>query len=266
VLLADCYNGNGMIWRQTAKYGIVGGLVLLLVPATALAAQAHSSNYQVNEVFMGAGGALNDCSSGPTGYCAKESIGETAVGDTSSPNYQAHAGFNTDRTPYLQFVVNSNNPNVGTLSTGSTSTATATFLVKNYLSSGYQVVTVSSPPQNNAYTMSAMNPQTSSAIGTEQFGMNLVANTGCTGIPGTLGASPVQVPSTAFSFGVPGNGLNSDYDAACQFKYHQGDTIASSAKSSGETDYTISYVYNISNLTAGGTYTFNDILVATATF
>jgi hypothetical protein len=255
-----------MSWKQRAKYGLIAVLTGLLVPATALAAQASSPHYQVNEVFMGAGGALNDCSTGPTGYCAKESIGETAVGDTSSPNYQAHAGFNTDRTPYLQFVVNSNNPNVGVLSTGSTSTATATFLVKNYLSSGYQVVTVSPPPQNNAYTMSAMNPQTSSAIGTEQFGMNLVANTGCTGIPGTLGAGAVQVPSNAFGFGVAGNGITSDYNTACQFKYHQGDTVASSAKSSGETDYTISYIYNISNLTPGGTYTFNDILVATATF
>jgi len=243
--------------------GAVGLAVLLMVSPTVLAAQAASPSYQVNEVFFGAGGALNDCSAD---YCAKESIGETGVGNTSSTNYQAHAGFNTDRLPYIQFLVNGTNTNVGVLSTASTTTTTATFSVKSYLSSGYTVVTVSPPPQNNAYTMHAMNPQTSSAIGSEQFGMNLVANTGCTGIPGTLGASPAQIPSTAFGFGIAGNGINSDYNTACQFKYHQGDTLASSPKSSGETDYTISYIYNISNLTAGGTYTFNDVLVATATF
>ena len=259
----DWYNGNGMNRRQTRKFGILAVLALLLMPASVWAVQSSSAHYQVNEVFFGAGGALNDCSAT---YCAKESAGETAVGDTSSASYQAHAGFNTDRTPFLQFVVDSNNPNVGVLSTGSTSTATATFNVKNYLSSGYQVVTVSPPPQNNAYTLHAINPQASSSIGSEQFGMNLVANTGCTGIPGTLGSDPVQKPSSAFGFGVAGNGSNSDYATACQFKYHQYDTVASSDKSSGETDYTISFIYNISNLTAGGTYTFDDTLVATATF
>jgi hypothetical protein len=252
-----------MAWTKTARWVIASVLLVILMPATVWAAQSSSPSYQVNEVFFGAGGDLNDCSST---YCAKESAGETAVGNTSSSTYQAQAGFNTDRTPFLQFVVNAPSTTAPVLSSGSTTTATATFLVKSYLSSGYSVVTVSPPPQNNATTMHAMNPQTSSSIGTEQFGMNLVANTGCTGIAGTLGANPVQVPSAAFSFGVAGNGSSSDYNTTCQFKYHQGDTIASSAKSSGETDYTISYVYNISNLTPGGTYAFNDVLVATSTF
>lgn len=249
--------------RQTVKLAAIGVFVLLGLPSAVWAAQSSSSHYQVNEVFFGAGGDLNDCSAH---YCAKESAGETGVGNTSSAHYQAQAGFNTDRTPYIQFVVNSNNPNVGVLSTASTSTATATFYVKNYLSSGYTVVTASPPPQNNAYTLNPLTSQTSSAVGTEQFGMNLVANTGCTGIPGTLGSNPVQQPSSAFSFGVAGNGSSGDYATACQFKYNQGDTIASSAQSSGETDYTASYIYNISNVTPGGAYTFNDVLVATATF
>ena len=260
-----CYNGNVMSWKQTGKYGLTLLALLILVPtaASATAPQSKSTNYQVNEVFFGAGGALNNCS---TNYCSKQSLGETGVGNTKGTAYQAQAGFNTDRTPYLQFVVSGPSNSAPVLNSGSTTTATATFLVKSYLSSGYSVVTVSPPPQNNAYTMHTMNPQVSSSIGTEQFGMNLVANTGCTGIPGTLGADPAQIPSTAFGFGVAGNGITNDYKTACQFKYNQGDTVASSAKSSGETDYTISYIYNISNLTPGGTYAFNDVLVATATF
>jgi hypothetical protein len=252
-----------MAWKQKAKYGMAGALLLLAVPATVLAAQSSSSHYQVNEVFFGAGGELNVCS---TNYCAKEAAGETAVGSTSSPTYQAHAGFNTDRTPYLQFIVNGTNTDVGVLSTGSTTTTTGTFSVKNYLSSGYSVTTVSNPPKNNSYTMHNLTSQTASSAGTEQFGINLVKNTGCTGLPANLGANPVQVPSSAFSFGVAGNGSTSDYNTACQFKYVPGDTIASSSSSSGETDYTISYIYNISILTPGGGYTFNDVLVATATF
>jgi hypothetical protein len=250
-----------MPWKQKVKLGSVGLLVMLLLPATVWAAQSSSANYQVNEVFMGAGGDLNECSAN---YCAKDSVGETAVGDTTSPNYQAHAGFNTDRTPYLQFLVNGTNTNIGALSTGSTTTTTATFSVKNYLSSGYSVVTVSSPPKNNSYTMNALSTPTASSAGTEQFGMNLVANNSCSGagMPSVLGASPAQVPSNAFSFGAAASG----YNTACQFKYVPGDTIASSSSSSGETDYTISYIYNIGVLTPGGTYNFNDVLVATATF
>jgi len=50
------------------------------------------------------------------------------------------------------------------------------------------------------------------------------------------------------------------------FEYVQGSTIASSAKSSGETDYTISYIENISNVTPGGVFYMNDQLVAVPTY
>lgn len=241
--------------KQTVKRSLAVLTLALLVPATASAAQSSSPNYQVNEVFFGSGGALNDCSSH---YCAKESLGETAVGDTSSPNYQAHAGFNTDRAPFLQFIVDGTNTDIGVVSTSSATTTTGTFSVKNYLSSGYQVVTISNPPKYNTYTMQNLTSPTSSIPGTEQFGINLVHNTS----PTSVGANPSQVPSSTFSFGAAASG----YDTTNKYKYVPGDTIAYSNSSSGETDYTITYLYNISNVTPGGTYGFNDVLVATATF
>src|SRR4051812_4600655 len=125
-----------MAWKQKSRLILIGVSILITLPVTAQAAQSSSSNYQVNEVFFGSGGALDVCS---TNYCAKQSVGETGVGNVASPNYQAQAGFNTDRTPYLQFIVNGVNTDVGVLSTGSTTTTTATFSVKNYLSSGYSV-------------------------------------------------------------------------------------------------------------------------------
>lgn len=245
--------------KQTFKRALVAVALLLLVPAAGYAAQSSSTNYQVNEVFFGAGGALKDCSAN---YCAKESVGETTVGNPSSPNYQARAGFNSDRTPFLQFIVNGTNTDIGVLSTGATSTTTATFSVKNYLSNGYQVVTVSNPPKNNAYGMHNLTTPAASSPGSEQFGINLVKNSGCTGLPAVLGDNAAQVPDSSFSFGKPAAG----YDTACKFKYVPGDSIAYSTSSSGETDYTISYIYNISNITPGGTYDFDDVLVATATF
>ncbi len=243
-----------MRWKQTA-ISCVSLILILLVPSVVAASQSHSSNYQVNEVFFGNGGNLHACSSS---YCAKQSAGETTVGNTSSTTYQAQAGFNTNRTPYLQFIVNTTNLDLGVLSTGGATTANATFSVKSYLSSGYSVVTVSNPPKNSSYTLNALSTPTASNAGTEQFGMNLVANTS----PSTFGANPVQVPSSSFSYGTAASG----YNTPNLYKYVAGDTIASSSKSSGETDYTLSYIYNISNLTPGGYYTFNDVLVATATF
>lgn len=251
-----------MSWKQKVNFGVIGLVVLLLMPATALAAQSASTDYQVNEVFFGSGGALNNCS---TSYCAKEAIGETAVGNPKSTNYQARAGFNTDRSPYLQFIVSGTTTNIGVLSTSSTSTSTATFSVKSYLASGYSVVTVSNPPKNNTYTMHALSTPTASSAGTEQFGMNLVQNN-CPGTfvncVTTLGANPTQNPSGTFSFGT----VSSGYNTANLYEYVPGSTIAYSNSSSGETDYTISYIFNISNVSPGGNYTFNDVLVATATF
>lgn len=243
-----------MKWKQKLIFLLSLFLISILLPINTYAAQSQGTSYQVNEVFFGAGGALHNCG---TTYCAKESIGETTVGNTKGTTYQAQGGFNTNRFPFLQFIVNGTSTDLGGLSTGSATTTTATFSVKTYLASSYQVVTVSTPPKNNAYTMHALSSATASSPGTEQFGINLVANTSP-----TVGANAVQVPSSSFSFGSAVAG----YNTTNLFKYNQGDVIASSNKSSGETDYTISYLYNISVLTPGGFYSFNDILVATSTF
>ncbi len=232
-----------------ATFGM-GGLVLAnTVP------QATSSSYGVNEVFFGSGGSLHDCSAS---YCAKTSLGETGVGNTSSTNYQAQGGFNTDRQPYLQFVVSNTNVDIGTLSSSSTKTATATFSVKSYLASGYVVKQTSPGPTNGSYVMAGLATPTASASGTEQFGINLVANTS----PATFGAVPTQAPDSTFSHGQ----VSAGYNTANLFKYVQNDSIAYSDVSSGTTNYTISYIFNVSNLTAGGTYTLRHVLVATSTF
>ena len=235
--------------------------VLLAIFATfgmgglAFAAQANSSNFQLNEVFFGSGGSLHDCSST---YCAKLSAGESAVGNTASGNYQAQGGFNTDRQPFLEFTVSNTNQNIGTLTSTSTKTATATFSVKTYLASGYVVKQTSPGPTNGTYVMSGLTTPTASAVGTEQFGINLVANTS----PAVMGAGPAQAPDGTFSHGEVASG----YDTANFFKYVKDDTIAYSDESSGTTNYTVSYIFNISNLTAGGTYVLRHVLVATSTF
>jgi hypothetical protein len=249
--------------RQAGRVAALGLFIFisLLVPAVARAAQSSSSNYQVNEVFFGVGGELHACG---TAYCAKQSAGETGAGNTASPNYQAQAGFNTDRQPFLQLVVNTTNINLGVLTAGTTTTANATFSVKSYLSNGYAVTNAGTPPTNGSYTMNTLGSPTASAAASEQFGINVVRNqTSCaTPAPVNFGADPVQVPSASFSFGAAATG----YNTCGLFKYVNGDTIAASTKSSGQTDFTISYIFNTTSTTRGGSYSMSHVLVATATF
>ncbi len=263
-MLENTYN---MRWRR--GLGTLGGVVsvFVLVGSPLASAQSSSSHYQVNEVFFGSGGELNSCSAS---YCSKQTAGEIAAGNAAGTAFKTQAGFNTQRDPYLAFSVAGGSTDLGTLSTAATATTTSTFAVKTYLASGYVVQFVSNPPSVNGtitHQLTPLSSPTASAISSEQFGLNLVQNNvncadGIHHAPANFGAAPVQVPDNTFSFGT----VASDYGTCGLFKYAKGDTIASSTKSSGETDYTVSFMYNISPLTPDGLYTFNGTLVATSTF
>lgn len=235
------------------------------------AQQSCSTNFGVSRTSFDSGGAVDTTCS--TSYCAAQTLGDTTIGNSASTNYQVQAGYNVSRQPSLQFMVNTASVNVGVLSTTATTTATATFSVESYLSSGYAVETISPPPQNGSYTMAAPSTPTASQVGTEQFGINLVGNCISGGVVATscsspnFGSNPVQVPNSSFSYGVAAHNSSSDYyNTTGYFMYKNGDTIATSNKSSGQTDYTISYIYNISNLTPAGTFIMNQQLVAVPTF
>lgn len=232
-------------------------LAVMLVPAAAWAdtAKTSSSNYQLSEIFFGSGGSLNECS---TNFCTKTSAGETTIGNSSSSNYQVHAGFNTNRDPYIQLVTNDTSTNLGYINTKSTATATAKFSVETYLAHGYEVITASPPPSDGGYFLNSYSTPTAPQPGTEGFGMNLVANTS----PASFGSNPTYTPDSTYSFGI----VDSSYDQPNLFMYHQGGIIALSNQSTSFTNYTISYVFDISSVTPAGNYTFNDVLVATGTY
>lgn len=249
--------------KQTFKrfFGIFVASALLCTPfilSSIVFAETppySSTNYGVDEVFMGAGG-VNDANS--ANYNARASLGDTGVGNSSSSNYQAYGGFTTTTEPYLEFIVNMANIDLGTLTTGSAKTGSATFTVRTYLASGYVVRTASDPPQNGSYIMAGMPATAGSSPGSEQFGINLVANTN----PATIGANPLQIPDSSFSYGQVAAG----YDTVNEYKYVKGDAIAFSDKSSGTTEFTITYLANIKSTTPGGLYAMAHNLVATSTF
>ncbi len=232
-------------------------LLAVFITSFVYASQSSSTNYAVDEAFFGAGGELNTCS---TSYCSKQAAGEAGAGRSSSTNYAAQSGFNTFRAPSLTFIVNGGSTDLGTLSPLATTRTTATFSVKTYLASGYVVQTVSDPPSTagtGSHQLAALAAPTAAVVGAEQFGINLVANTSP-----VYGADPVQVPDSSFGFGTAAAG----YNTPNLFKYVKGDAIAQSARSSGETDYTVSYMYNVGGQTQAGEYVFTHVLVATATY
>lgn len=237
--------------------------VLLISGSVVLAQQSSSTNYKINEVEFGAGGLVNATSAN---YKAQQNLGSTAGGFVKSASYWAQAGYLTPNAPFLEMVVNTSIINLGTLSPSTTATGTATFHVRAYTDSGYTVVTMNNPPaQEEGKTLSALISPTASAIGTEQFGINLVQNlTTCTTpAPANFGANPALMPNSAYATGQAAGG----YNTCGLFKYSKGDVVAESIGNGwGETDYTISYIANISTVTAAGNYTMNQDLVAVATY
>lgn len=239
------------------KKGLFLFVALVFLPATALAQTYSSSSYQVNEAAFSSGANIDANSAS---YNARGSAGNLGVGEATSASYAAFAGSVTPDAEYLELNVTGGTVNLGELTTTTTGTGTATFYVRTYLNSGYVVKTMNQPPANGAETLNAMTSAGASAQGTEQFGINLVANTA----PTTMGAAPTQVPSATFANGQAATG----YNTANTYKYTAGDTIASSssARAWGQTNYTISYIANVSAITPGGQYEVDHDIVVVPTF
>lgn len=240
-------------------------IVMLFVPVSAYADTSASTNYKVEQTFFGSGGELNACSTGPAGYCSKQTVGELGVGNTASASYQAYAGFNTTDDPYIEFVVTPANTDIGYLSPSTPTITTGTFYVRAWQAGNYVVRSTGNAPNNpggSGHQLAPLTTAAASSPGTEQFGINLVKTPNFCGAGCDLGADPVQVPDNTFSFGQAAPG----YNTPGQFKYNKDDTIARSLKSTSVTVYTVSYLFNISLTTPAGQYVFRHDMVATGTY
>lgn len=241
-----------MGWKQILSSALLVAGSLAVLGGVA-AAQSTSNNYRVDEYYFGTGGELEACSGN---YCSKQSAGELAAGNTKSANYQAQVGFNTSDTPILEVAVNGE-VNFGVLDPESTATGTANVQVRTYLSSGYNMVIAGSAPKINAHTINTSAFPEESEPGKERFAINLVDNSSP-----NIGANPEQVPDDSFSFGIP----TSNYNVPNWFMYQDGATVASSNSSSGQTNYTLSFIANMANNTPAGKYTTDLSVVVVAAF
>lgn len=243
---------------------------VLFLGTGAVFAQSSSDNYRLEEYYFGTGGEVETTS---PNYRARQSTGSLGVGSTSSDNFDADTGFNTQSEPFLEMVVMDATVDFGELDSGSTSYGAAqagacncSFYVRTYLSSEYIVVNASQPPTSEGGEVldaksSLGAPSSSDAV--EEFGMNLVANT----VPAVFGADPSNQPDDTFADGEAAT----DYDQPDNFKYGAGDTIARSQATPGNpaiglTEYTISYIAKPGILTPAGFYQMQHDLIAIATF
>jgi hypothetical protein len=223
----------------------------------AVFAQGVSNNFRIDESFIGPGGNLEASSNSYRFDPGQQSVGNTGVTESASTTYTVQQGAETTNDPRLACILDTVNIDFGPLSTSVSTTANASFSVLNYTSYGYVVNIVGDPPATGTYTLRGLDPAEESNPGTEQFGINLADNTAP-----DIGASPVQVPDSDFSSGA----ATDSYDDPDWFRYVAGEAIASANKSSGQTDYTISYLVNVSSDTGGGEYSGQQTIVCTGTY
>lgn len=231
---------------------IFAGVILMTNFAYAEDSMISPGGLRFDESSVGSDSTLDSSSNN---YQVMNATGDLVVGDSSSSNYNISAGSVTTNDPTLSFIINSGAASFGSFSTANPTVTTTNFSVINYTSWGYVVQIVGEPPTDGAHTIAAMDETESSIAGTEQFGINLVANT----TPSNFGANP---NNGNFGFGVAAT----NYNISDKFRYVSGETIAMAPKSSGKTDYTISYLVNVNSLTPGGQYTSDQTIIVTGTY
>lgn len=211
-----------------------------------------STNYRFDESSITGGGLIESNSSN---FRSSSSLGDTAVGNSASANFQTESGSQTTDDPALTFIIEDGDATFNDFSATTASTATTSFSIINYTAYGYVVHIAGTAPSNGAHTIDPMTTTGSSLPGTEQFGINLVANTS----PISFGANPDH---GQFGFG----SASTNYDTANMYRFVSGEAIASAPKTSGKTLYTVSYIVNVDTLTPGGQYSGNQTIIVTGTY
>lgn len=227
-------------WRPL----LVAGVIAVVGTGTAFAqTSSNSDNYKATEMQFGGGSMLNSCSGQ---YCARASIGNMSATTGGASGGNAEFQPNEGSEPRLEVIVDPGVSNLGVLTAETTATKTTVVRINNYLVGGYTLQLIGDPPKFGNHTLATSSSASPSNPGTEQFAINLAANT----YP-AVGTAPTQVPTGQAVFGAAEPG----YATANSFKFNSEEVIARSSAESGRTDFTISMIINISNSTPAGHYT-----------
>ena len=230
--------------RRLLGYALLVGLTVSIAfggATTAFAVTSSSDNYQMTETQFGT--SSKSCSGQ---YCAQTSIGEATDGKAMASSTASFEDI-TNNEPFLDMIVEAGESNLGVLSTEKTATKVTSIKVRSYLiADGYTLQIIGDAPKFNGHSLATPTTPTSSAPGTEMFGINVVANT-----TPVVGANPIQTPDDGKIFGK----VSDNYKTSNKFMYKSEDVVARGVTDSGQTDYTVSMVVNISSSTPAGKYT-----------
>lgn len=141
---------------------------------------------------------------------------------------------------------------LGTLTTSSTGANTSSMTAATNAASGYSITVNGTTLTSGANTIAALATPTASTLNTAQFGLNLAANT--TPVVGTA-ASGTGTGTAA-----------TGYNTANQFKFVNGDTVATAAAPTNSNTFTTSYIANINGSAAAGSYSTQLTYIATANY
>lgn len=219
-----------------------------------LFARTQSANYIIWGDVFSAGGTENSES---TNYGLSDSIGESMIlsATSTSNNYGIKAGFR-ELYPdnYISLSLGSTSIDLGSLTTSVVKTASHTLTVDVNSALGFNVTVSGSTLSDGSNLITGIGATaTSSAPGTRQFGLNLVANTSP-----SVGAAPSGTAPLGAAAG--------QYAIADKFAFNSGDTVASSTNDINPTTFTISYIANIAAGTPAGNYATTLTYAATANF
>ena len=230
---------------------VIGMTVLLLSPVM-IDARTESTNYTIWADVFSSGGSEESSS---TNYQLSDTIGEGVIlsATTTSTGYGIKAGFRElYADQFVTFSVSASSVDFGTLSASAASTASHTMTIDTNATGGFTVTVAGSTLTSGSDTITEIGSTAAvSSAGSEQFGINLVANTSP-----SVGAAP--------SGTAPIGSAPSPYGTADNFAYSTGSTVASASQDINETTYTVSYIANIASGTESGTYTTTLTYSATA--
>ena len=213
-------------------------IIWVFFPNDNLWAAMSSTNY---EIFADAFGSGADSNLSSPNYFMLGSTGEVAMGFAESSNFRLDAGLpSIRRKPSIGISVYPDQISLGLLS--STTVVSNSHNIDLYSNSktGY-VLKVYGSTLETIVSDNIDEIGASSAVsnpGTEQFGMNLVANTNP-----VVGAAPILRNAV----------IDTDYSTVDEFAFTNGDTIVTSSTFSKEF-LTASYISNISVGTTAGQY------------
>lgn len=248
------------MWKFKRGSWVASGLIMAIFVVTSttsvLAETTVSPHYEASETEFGSGAALETCSGQ---YCAQATIGGIG-GESSSQNFTASFSELPDdnQDPLLELMVEPGESNLGQLDIDRTATRTMLIHVRSHFAGGYTVQVTGNPPSFEGYTLATPIEPIASLIGTEQFALNVVANT-----DPKLGADPVSTEGEEQP--VPGV-VVTKYGTPNKFAYINGDIVAQTASESSQIRYTVSMIVNVAGTTPAGHYSGDFSAIVTPVF